>query len=68
MNRCALCAQDKDEAILLVQCAGQGRQVCGTCAWAVTQALVTCKALERSYDNGDDPVLTALRQILDQPE
>ena len=66
MNRCALCEQDKDEAILLVPCTGQGRQVCGTCAWAVTQAMVTCTALERSYDNKNDPVPAALRQILDQ--
>jgi hypothetical protein len=64
VNRCALCEQAKDEAILLVQCAGQGRQVCGTCAWAVTQAMLACSALERSYDNRDDPVPTALRQIL----
>jgi ribosome-binding protein aMBF1 (putative translation factor) len=65
VNRCALCEQDKDGAILLVQCAGHKRQVCGTCAWAVTQAMLTCSALERSYDNRDDPVPTALRQILD---
>jgi hypothetical protein len=67
VNRCALCEQDKDEAILLVQCAGQGRQVCGTCAGAVAQALVSCRALERSYDNTNAPVPAALRQILDQP-
>ena len=64
MNCCALCEQDKDEAILLVQCAEQGRQVCGTCAWAVTQALLACRALERSYDNSDGAVPAALRQIL----
>ena len=67
MNRCALCEQDKDEAILLVPCAGQGRQVCGTCAWAVTQAIVTCRALQRSYANRNDPVPAAPRQILHQP-
>jgi hypothetical protein len=67
VNRCDLCTQDKDEAILLVQCAGQGRHVCGTCAWAVAQALASCGALERSYDNRNDSVPAALRQILDQP-
>ena len=61
-----MCEQDRDEAILLVPCAGQGRQVCGACAWAVTQAMVSCTALERSYDNRNDPVSAALRQILDQ--
>ena len=30
-----LCEQDKDEAMLLVQCAGHERQVCGTGACAV---------------------------------
>jgi hypothetical protein len=64
VNRCALCEQDKDEAMLLVPCGGHKRQVCGTCAWAVTQAMLTCSALERSYDNRDEPVPTALRQIL----
>ena len=65
MNRCDLCEQDKDEAMLLVQCSGHKRKVCGTCAWAVTQAMLACSALERSYDNRDDPVPAALRQILD---
>jgi hypothetical protein len=67
VNRCALCVQDEDEAILLVPCTGQGRQVCGTCAWAVTQAIVTCRALQRSYANRNDPVPAAPRQILHQP-
>jgi coenzyme F420-reducing hydrogenase alpha subunit len=66
VNRCVLCEQDKDEAMLLVQCASHKRQVCGTCAWAVAQSLAACRALERSYDNRNDPVRTALRQILDQ--
>jgi coenzyme F420-reducing hydrogenase alpha subunit len=66
MNRCVLCEQDKDEAMLLVQCASHKRQVCGTCAWAVAQSLAACRALERSYDNRNDPVRTALRQILNQ--
>jgi hypothetical protein len=52
--------------MLLVPCAGQGRKVCGTCAWAVAESLATCGALERSYDNRNDPVPTALRQILHQ--
>jgi len=64
VNRCDLCEQDKDEAMLLVQCGGHKRTVCGICAWAVTQAMLTCSALERSYDNMNDPVPTALRQIL----
>jgi hypothetical protein len=67
MNRCALCEQDKDEAMLLVQCTGHKRQVCGTCAWAMAQSLVRCRALERRYASRNDPVRTALRQILDQP-
>ncbi|HKC76714.1 MAG TPA: hypothetical protein VKF37_21295 [Chloroflexota bacterium] len=65
MNRCDLCEQDKDEAILLVQGGGNKRKVCGTCAWAVAQSLAACRALERSYENSDDAVPTALRQILD---
>ena len=66
MNRCDLCEQDKDEAMLLVQCGGHKRTVCGICAWAVTQAMLTCSALERSYEyeNRNDAVSTALRQIL----
>jgi hypothetical protein len=67
VNRCYLCAQDKEEAMLLVQCARQGRQVCGRCAWAVAQALVRCRALERSYVHRNHPVPAALRQILDVP-
>jgi hypothetical protein len=67
VNRCDLCAQDKDEAMLLVPCGGHKRTVCGTCARAVAQALATCGALERSYDNRNDPVQVALRQILDEP-
>ena len=67
VNHCDLCAQDKDEAMLLVPCGGQGRTVCGTCARSVAQSLATCGALERSYDNRNDPVPAALRQILDQP-
>ena len=65
MNHCHLCAQDKDEAMLLVPCGDYKRTVCGTCARAVAQALATCGALERSYDNRNDPVPTAVRQILD---
>ena len=65
MNRCDLCEQDKDEAMLLVPCGGHRRTVCGTCAWAVAQSLATCGALERSFENRNDPVPTALRQILD---
>src|SRR3954454_14171563 len=64
MNRCDLCEQDKDEAILLVQGSGNKRKVCGTCAWAVAQSLAACRALERSYEHRDDAVSTALRQIL----
>jgi hypothetical protein len=47
VNRCALCEQDKDEAMLLVQGVRQGHQVCGTCARVVTQAMVTCRASAR---------------------
>jgi hypothetical protein len=65
MNRCDLCEQDKDEAILLVQGTGNKRKVCGTCAWAVAQSLAACRALERSYENRNDAVSIALRQILD---
>ena len=53
--------------MLLVQCDSNKRKVCGQCAWAVTQSLVTAGALERSYDNRNDSVAAALRQILDQP-
>jgi ribosome-binding protein aMBF1 (putative translation factor) len=67
MNHCHLCGQDKDAAMLLVHCAGQRCQVCGACAWAVAQALVRCRALERSYVRRNDPVPAALRQILEQP-
>jgi ATP-dependent helicase YprA (DUF1998 family) len=67
VNRCALCEQDKDEAVLQVQCARHERQLCGTCAWAVAQALATCRALQRRHDKREDPVSAALRQILDQP-
>ena len=31
MNRCDLCEQDKDEAMLLLQGGGNKRQACGTC-------------------------------------
>ncbi|HKO24199.1 MAG TPA: hypothetical protein VJY65_05590 [Chloroflexota bacterium] len=67
MNRCDLCEQDKDEAILLVQGRSNKRKVCGTCAWAVAQSLAACRALERSYDDREDrndALSTALRQIL----
>jgi hypothetical protein len=64
VNRCELCEHDKDEAMLLVQCGGHRRKVCGTCAWAVAQSVATCDALERSYEDRNDPVPTALRQIL----
>jgi hypothetical protein len=66
VNQCDLCEQDKDEAMLLVPCGGHKRKVCGTCAWAVAQSLATCGALERSYENRNDPVPIALRQILHQ--
>lgn len=65
MNRCDLCEQDKDEVMLLVQCGGHKRNVCGTCARAVAQTLAPCGARERSYDNRNDPVPTDLWQILD---
>jgi hypothetical protein len=68
VNRCFLCEQEKDEAMLLVQGGGNKRQVCGTCAWAVSQSLVACRALERSYANRNDAVPTALRQILDSAQ
>jgi hypothetical protein len=64
VNRCDLCAQDKDEAMLLVQCGDHKRTVCGTCARAMAQSLATCGALERRYGNRNDPVPTAVRQIL----
>ena len=64
MNRCDLCEQDKDQAMLLMQGGGHKRQVCGTCAWAVTHSLAACRALEHSYKNRHDQVPTALRQIL----
>jgi hypothetical protein len=65
VNRCDLCAQDKEEAMLVVQCGDHKSTICGTCARAVAQALATCGALERSYDNRNDPVPAAVRQILD---
>jgi hypothetical protein len=65
VNRCHLCEQDKDEAMLLVQGGGNRCKVCGTCAWAVAQSLAACGALERSYENRNASVRTALRQILD---
>jgi hypothetical protein len=65
VNHCDLCEQDKDESMLLVPCGGNKRKVCGQCAWAVSQALSTCHALARSYDNRTDAVPAALRQILD---
>jgi hypothetical protein len=52
--------------MLLVQCGDHKSTICGTCARAVAQALATCGALERSYDNRNDPVPTAVRQILDR--
>ena len=67
MNRCDLCEQDKDEAILLVQGSSSRRKVCGTCAWAVAQTLAPRGARERSYDKRNDPVPTDLWQILDAP-
>jgi hypothetical protein len=66
VNRCDLCKQDKDEAMLLVPCGGNKRKVCGECAWTVAQSLATCRVLERGYANRHDPVPIALRQILDQ--
>ena len=65
MNRCDLCEQDKDEAILLVQGSSHKRKVCGTCAWTVAQSLAACRALERRDENRNASVRTALRQILD---
>jgi hypothetical protein len=67
MNRCDLCEQDKDEAVLLLQSSSNKRRVCGTCAWTVAQTLAACRVLERSYEhrNRNDAVSTALRQILD---
>ena len=67
MNHCDLCAQDKDEAMLLVQCGGNKRKVCGTCASTLAQSLATCRTLARSYENRDEPLPTALRQILNRP-
>jgi hypothetical protein len=64
MNRCDLCEQDTDEAVLLVQGGSDKRKVCGTCAWAVAQSLAACRALERSDENRNDALSTALRQIL----
>ena len=49
--RIDLCEQDKDEAILLVPCVGQVRQVSGTCA---------CAVLKRR-------ILTWLDSLLEQP-
>ena len=37
MNRCDLCEQDKDEAMLLVQDGGNKRQACGTCVCGLVQ-------------------------------
>ena len=37
MNRCDLCEQDKDEAMLLVLCGGNKRQACGTCVCGLVQ-------------------------------
>ena len=39
MNRCDLCEQDKDEAMLLVPCGGNGnkRQACRTCVCGLVQ-------------------------------
>ena len=65
MNRCDLCEQDKDEAMLLVPCGGNKRKVCGQCAWAVSRSLATCRALARRYENRTGAVPAALRQILD---
>jgi hypothetical protein len=65
VNRCDLCEQDKDEAMLLVPFGGNKCTVCGTCARALAQSLATCGAMERSYDKRNDPVPTAVRQILD---
>jgi hypothetical protein len=65
VNRCDLCEQDKDEAMLLVPCGGNKRTVCGQCAWAVSQSLSTCRALACGYESRTDPVPAALRQILD---
>jgi hypothetical protein len=65
VNRCDLCEQDKDEAMLLVPCGGHKRKVCGQCAWAVSQSVSICRALARRYENRTDPVPAALRQILD---
>jgi hypothetical protein len=37
VNRCELCGQDKDEAVLLVQGGGNKRQVCRTCVCGLVQ-------------------------------
>jgi ribosome-binding protein aMBF1 (putative translation factor) len=37
VNRCELCGQDKDEAMLLVQGGGSKRQVCETCVCGLVQ-------------------------------
>jgi hypothetical protein len=37
VNRCDLCEQDKDEAMLLLQGSGNTRQACGTCVCGLIQ-------------------------------
>jgi hypothetical protein len=37
VNRCALCEQDKDEAMLLLQGGGNKRLACGTCICGLVQ-------------------------------
>jgi hypothetical protein len=37
VNRCDLCEQDKDEAMLPVQSGGNKHQACGTCVCGLVQ-------------------------------
>jgi hypothetical protein len=37
VNRCDLCEQDKDEAMLLLHGGGSKRQACGTCVCGLVQ-------------------------------
>jgi hypothetical protein len=38
VNRCDLCGQDKDEAMLLVRGGGNKCQACGTCVCGLVQS------------------------------
>jgi hypothetical protein len=51
VNRCDLCEQDKDEAMLLLQGDGHKRQACGTCVCDLVQGqagLVQLAALDEA--------------------